>query len=130
MPVTLVFAVQVNVHDDPFARLVLQPNGLIVGELYAATLAPFATVGELRVGDILVTATPVLLVTVILNVALPPAKRHAAGAAVAVIAILAVSALTESVLEVALLDVPGLAFVLCTLVMLKVTVPLSVPLVV
>ena len=110
-------AVQIKSHDDPFARLALQPDGFVVGALYAPTLAPFATVGELSVGDTPVTVPPVLLVTVIVNFALPPAKRHAAGAADAVIAMPTVRGLTESVLEVAVRDVAVLVL-FCTFVML------------
>jgi len=124
-----VVAVQLKAHDDPFARLALQPDGFVVGALYAPTFAPFATVGELSVGDTLVTVPPVLLVTVIVNFALPPAKRHAVGAADAVIAMLAVSGLTDSVLDVLLRDVAVLAL-LRTFATVNVTVPLSVPLVV
>jgi len=92
-------------------------------------LAPLATAGALSVGDTPVTVPPVLLLTVIVNVALPPAKRHAAGAADAVIAMLTVSGLTDSVLDVLLRDVAVVAL-LRTFATEKVTVPLSVPLVV
>ena len=129
MPVTLVVAVQLNAHDDPFARLALQPTGFVVGALYAPTFAPLATVGALSVGDTPVTVPPVLLATVMVNVALPPANRHAAGAADAVIAMLTVRGLTDSVLDVLLRDVAVVAL-LRTFVTVKVTVPLSAPLVV
>jgi len=69
------------------------------------------------------------LVTVIVNFALPPAKRHAVGAADAVIAMTTVSGLTDSVLDVLLRDVAVLAL-LRTFATVNVTVPLSVPLVV
>jgi hypothetical protein len=71
-----------------------------------------ATVGGLGVGITLLTVLSVLFVTVIVNVAVFPAKIHAGP-----IAMLAVKGLTDKVLQLALRDVA--VFVLfCTFVTL------------